>query len=607
MQSENEISSPVVRPRTKRERHPPAYLSDYDVGYEPSHIPDSSADASSMTPVATIPTARSDEEPVPCRTPSAPSSASSRHSQSRTKSSRSVRSSRTTASQLTEIQAAIVEEKLKSMELAEMQRQMVEESKAEEQCEFLDQQARLALFEKEDLLREQQRRSRHLDEEARAAHKTKELITKQLERQRRIKQKEMELEEARLIASLLQESETENAATVPQTRRELDSGQVQTDKLCLQKVEVAHHTPHQLSDNTQHSTPHIHQSDPVTTKYTTSHSVPEHITSLCTSKSLHAEPLTVVPSPIYPVSLPNVLPQVVKLQTADVYPPTTVQPSLSFERQTYSLGQSGANLTFSAKPNMSQDSARTSYAQQPTFLVPADTQPHPPTGQFQQPVRQLQFSPQPLLAPTVPCVQPHSQPQTPVNMMDMLIASSYGIPKPALPKFDRGKESDFALLKMALDSLLGGHAHLTEQFKYQVLLDRLKLPSAYKLAQAYMHDPTPYTRALQALQDKYGQPRLLVQSELGAILNSPPVRVGDAEAFDDFALSVHGLVGMLRSLEGENGYELKCGSHVDRLLAKLPASYRDGFVEYCLSRGILITGTDKTYTLLDLSAWLQLK
>lgn len=122
-----------------------------------------------------------------------------------------------------------------------------------------------------------------------------------------------------------------------------------------------------------------------------------------------------------------------------------------------------------------------------------------------------------------------------------------------------------------------------------------------------MHDPTPYTTALQALQDKYGQPRQLVQSELGSILNSPPVRVGDAEAFDNFALAEHALVGMLRSLEGENGYELKCGSHVDRLLVKLPATYRDGFVEHCLSRGILVTWTDKTYTLHDLAAWLQLK
>lgn len=132
MQSENEVTEPVVRPRTQRERHPPAYLSDYDVGYQPSHIPASSADVSSMMPVATVPAAQPDEVPLPCRPPSAHTSASSRRSQSRTKTSRSGGSSRSTASRLTELQAAIVEKKLKSMELAEMQRQMVEESKPEE-------------------------------------------------------------------------------------------------------------------------------------------------------------------------------------------------------------------------------------------------------------------------------------------------------------------------------------------------------------------------------------------------------------------------------------------------------------------------------------------
>ncbi len=74
-----------------------------------------------------------------------------------------------------------------------------------------------------------------------------------------------------------------------------------------------------------------------------------------------------------------------------------------------------------------------------------------------------------------------------------------------------------------------------------------------------------------------------------------------------FSLSIQILVGMLRTLEGPNGYKLHCGSHVDRLLSKMPPSYRDGFVEYCFSRGILQTGTDRTYTLPDLSAWLQMK
>uniref|UniRef100_A0AAV2M4Z4 Uncharacterized protein n=1 Tax=Knipowitschia caucasica TaxID=637954 RepID=A0AAV2M4Z4_KNICA len=103
------------------------------------------------------------------------------------------------------------------------------------------------------------------------------------------------------------------------------------------------------------------------------------------------------------------------------------------------------------------------------------------------------------------------------------------------------------------------------------------------------------------------QIRQLVQSELGSILNSPAIKSGDAEAFDSFALSVQSLVSMLRTLEGTVGYELRCGSHVDRLLSKMSPAHRDGFVEYCLCRGILQPGTDITYTLPDLAAWLQMK
>lgn len=120
-----------------------------------------------------------------------------------------------------------------------------------------------------------------------------------------------------------------------------------------------------------------------------------------------------------------------------------------------------------------------------------------------------------------------------------------------------------------------------------------------------MHDARPYSTALAALEEKYGQPRLLVQSETGTILNSPIIRISDVEALDDFSLSIHALVGMLLSLEGPNDSELRCGSHVDRLLSKLPAQYRDGFVEYCINRGIITGQANQTYSLLDLSTCSQ--
>lgn len=122
-----------------------------------------------------------------------------------------------------------------------------------------------------------------------------------------------------------------------------------------------------------------------------------------------------------------------------------------------------------------------------------------------------------------------------------------------------------------------------------------------------MYATDPYTSALAALRTRYGQPHQLVQSEISTILNTPPIRVGDNAAFQEFSLSVNSLVGLLQSVEGKEGSELKCGSHVDKLLCKLPPAYRDGFVEYCYAQGFLKDGTSRTYTLQHLASWLQVK
>jgi len=211
---------------------------------------------------------------------------------------------------------------------------------------------------------------------------------------------------------------------------------------------------------------------------------------------------------------------------------------------------------------------------------------------------------QPYSAPLSSTVHPAVQVP---SMVDMAIASAYGIPKPKLINFTTGKESDFALLKKGLDGILGPHLHLTEDYKFQVLLDHLKLPAAFQIAKRYMYDPMPYTRAMQALQHRYGQPRQLVQGEIANILHTPPLRSGDAQGFEDFALSVNTLVGLLNTLEGSSKTELMCGSHVDRLLTKLTSSHRDSFVEYCMAKGILQNGTDRTYTLPEFAEWLEKK
>lgn len=237
------------------------------------------------------------------------------------------------------------------------------------------------------------------------------------------------------------------------------------------------------------------------------------------------------------------------------------------------------------------------------YTVPIYSQPIPTS------VCPAIYTPYAALPPAAPVSQPSQLPVSvnPPNMMEMAIASSFGIPKPKLSIFSSGKESDFLLLKKGLDSVLAPHSHLTEDYKYQVLLDHLRFPAAVQIAKRYINSTSPYTSAMTALQMRYGQPRQLVQGELKAILNAPPVRSGDYQGIEDFAATVGTLVGMLSTMEGPSSSELCCGSHVDTLLTKLPPNFRDSFAEHCFNRGIIQSGSDKTYTLPDFAEWLERK
>lgn len=91
------------------------------------------------------------------------------------------------------------------------------------------------------------------------------------------------------------------------------------------------------------------------------------------------------------------------------------------------------------------------------------------------------------------------------------------------------------------------------------------------------------------------------------ISNSPPVKAGDYQGLEDFVASVGALVGMLSTMQGPSPTELRCGSHVDTLLTKLPVNFRDAFPEYCFTRGKIQSGSNRTYTLPDLAEWLERK
>lgn len=453
-----------------------------------------------------------------------------------------------------DIQEAALEEEIKGLELADLQQEIEEERKADLEAAALDAQAR---------------EGQRLQEEA---HLAKERIAREMGRRRRLKKLEKEVHIASLVKTYLTGTNDDSLST--------SSAPATFSKISL---------PSQLSQQPplvplvpkQH--PPVQQPNPAPVQVTPLSTVPTQILAPLANPVTSAQ--ISVPVSAAPIAVPVSALTSASVSFAPVLSTVTTQAS--------GVSQMARSSVLTSLPSQYLGAPATSTS----FTMPAQAvtmAPPPPTVQYAH-----------SSIPTATPVQ--KAPPWTYPGMETLIATSYGIPKPKLPFFESGKESDFALLKMALDNLMNSHPHLSEHYKYQVLLSQLKLQSALQLAKSYMYDPAPYTAALGALQDKYGQPRQLVQSELGAILNSPSIKSGDAEAFDSFALSVQSLVGMLRTLEGPVGYELRCGSHVDRLLSKMSPSHRDGFVEYCLVRGILQPGSELTYSLPDLAAWLQMK
>lgn len=215
--------------------------------------------------------------------------------------------------------------------------------------------------------------------------------------------------------------------------------------------------------------------------------------------------------------------------------------------------------------------------------------------------------PAPHIQPIVPTTQSTAIPFLHPYPYSQPYYASYPVPSyptsrvqgPTFPFLVNDDPQEFAMLQLALTNLLSPHE--PEHYKFHILLDHLKFSPARDLALAYANDPRPYSMALFALQQKYGQPHQLVLREIKAILALPRVRPGDSRAFSSFALKVRALVGMLQSSgQDQVKSELSCASHVQQLLSKLPTEHVTNFARY--ARTIL---KGQSYNLISFSAWLQ--
>lgn len=288
-------------------------------------------------------------------------------------------------------------------------------------------------------------------------------------------------------------------------------------------------------------------------------------------------------------------------QVTTTAPPykTTASPQRGQTASSYSPPQSPLLMSLPHAPMSSAATTPQLLPFAPAVTSPTPTEPSLPYG----PPQYAPMSPH--VVPFVPRVTPSTVQSQLLHNIHSQSRSIYGVPKPKIPDFTTDSEMEFANLKLALDNLLEPYPELTEKYKYHVLLEHLKFPEAQMIGQSCRHDPFPYTAAMHALQVQYGQPHQLAQSEIAAILTMPDVRSGDARTFQSFSLRVHLLVSMLLSLEGPQGMEINCCSHVDRLLSKLPKYHRDGFIEYLQLQGKLNTTSLNPYNLQDLNGWLQ--
>lgn len=345
---------------------------------------------------------------------------------------------------MSDLHASLLEEKKRRDELEELKRQRQEDEQLDTECVLIDKEAR-------DAPQRQQE-----------AQRKRETIVRQVAMNRCIRIKEQELEAAQLVSSFIRENLSDDHPAVA-------SAPISSS---LQDIAAAA-SVYELPPS------RIFTPAPANMRY-------------AESQSDSTPPLSQIgypctPQPSGPQSRP--MPQPLQQTLAPVQASTsTVQTLLSSippvpAHATPSLSTHHVPVTLS----MVQDPWQSASMHVPVTLgrVQAPDQSASMLGPV-QPTFTGSLPPMPMQ--TMSSQSPYNTLVQPHTVMDLVMASAYGIPKPSLPVYKSGQESDFALFKLALDNLLDNHPHLTEQYKYKILLEHLQHPGAHKLARSCMHD-----------------------------------------------------------------------------------------------------------------------
>lgn len=170
-------------------------------------------------------------------------------------------------------------------------------------------------------------------------------------------------------------------------------------------------------------------------------------------------------------------------------------------------------------------------------------------------------------------------------------------PRPSIPHLTSPDTREFLKMRIALETAVPKDA--TERLKFQVLVEHLKYEEASLVAELHRHSRSPYTDTMCTLTKMYAQPHKVAMQRVGELVDGPDVHSGNFQALSLFALRVRSLVGMLEQLRGQGHKELECGSHVTRLLGKLPHELNVSFKRFLFPRRVDVP------TLVEFAEWLE--
>lgn len=101
-------------------------------------------------------------------------------------------------------------------------------------------------------------------------------------------------------------------------------------------------------------------------------------------------------------------------------------------------------------------------------------------------------------------------------------------------------------MKIALENLHPDDAN--KRFKFQMLMDHLKVEEALLVTDSYCNSKYPYSDIMAALNEQYGQPHQLALQRIAELMDGPNIASGDIKAVRLFVLRVRSLVGLLEQL-----------------------------------------------------------